>query len=190
MYKLIRVDEATSGFFGLKMPLYSVLYSCWETERLLETAGLVELARRTLNITSSVWLNRKTCRSRLGYDVSTLRLDQVKVRCAEHLGCFDSMDTNLTVLQITSASPIFLQLQHSLKDEVDVGSEALLFLFISKNSPDSDIRTNWLRAGFLAQQLSIIAADEGFGSFTSHGYEAPEGKAGETGTIEYVLWIG
>lgn len=188
MYKLIKLDEATVGFIELDMPLYSIIYSCWRDERTLNAREFVRLTRQMNDVCDGAWLQRKTSRSRLGYEVSSWRLDEVKRRCMaliEHYG-----DPRLEIVQVSPEETIFQQLQKSLEEEVDVGSRALLFLFTSISSAKSDKRVNWLSAGFMAQQLSVIAAEGGLDSFSSHGHERPCSEAYGGLNIEYVLWIG
>ncbi|MGE8181639.1 MULTISPECIES: hypothetical protein [Pseudomonas] len=187
MHKLIKLDEATVGFIELDMPLYSIIYSCWREARTLNVREFVQLTRRMIDVSDSTWLQRKTSRE-LGYETSSWRLDEVKHRCMALIEKWG--DPQLDIVQVSSEDVIFQQLQKSLEDEVNVGRQALLFLFISTRSVESDKRVNWLRAGFMAQQLSVIAADGGLGSFASHGHEHPSSEAYGGLNIEYVLWIG
>ncbi|WP_434579108.1 hypothetical protein J3P95_00760 [Pseudomonas sp. Z5-35] len=188
MYSLMKLDEATLGFVKFEMPLYSVIYSCWRNERILNDLGFVQLTQRMAGVRSDVWLQRQTSRSGLGSNESRWRLDEVRHRCVTLLDNFCS--PGMDVVQVPSEDEVFHALQESLIEEVEIGRHSLLFLFTSQPSADTDRRMNWLSAGFVAQQLSVIAADAGLSSFSSHGYERPCTKVHDTPHIEYVVWIG
>ncbi|WP_085715379.1 hypothetical protein [Pseudomonas sp. B28(2017)] len=188
MYNLIKLDEATAGFIALDMPLYSIIYSCWRDERTLSVRDFMQLTRRMSDVCERSWLQRKTSRERLGCESNSRCIDEVKRRCLALIEQY--CDAQLHIVHVSSNEVIFQQLQKSLEDEVDVGRYALLFLFMSTCSAESDKRVNWLSAGFMAQQLSVIAVEGGFGSFASHGHERPSTEAYGGLNIEYVLWIG
>ncbi|MEO6676678.1 MAG: hypothetical protein ABIO21_04815 [Pseudomonas sp.] len=188
MYKVIKLAETTAGFIELEMPLYSIIYSCWREARTLDVREFVQLSRRMCEVGEGAWLQRKTSRDRLGYETVSWRMDDVKQRCMALIEQWD--DPHLDIVHVSSEDVIFRRLQKSLENEVNVGSQALLFLFRSARSVELDKRVNWLSAGFMAQQLSVIAAEGGLGSFASHGHEHSGNEAYDRLNIEYVLWIG
>ncbi|AUG01744.1 hypothetical protein CXQ81_14385 [Pseudomonas sp. 09C 129] len=188
MYTLIKLDEATLGFVEFDMPLYSIIYSCWRNEHALNVQEFVQLTQRMRGVSDDAWLQRKTSRSGLGREANGWRLDEVKRRCMTLIENYSSPE--LDIVQVSSDDEVFQLLQQSLVEEVDIGRHSLLFLFLSKPAANADRRIDWLSAGFVAQQLSVIAADAGLGSFSSHGYERPCTQTHGALDIEYIVWIG